>query len=67
VIFDYTEWEKPDPQQQTTMLVQQVRAGIITRNEARAALGMAPMAGGDQLETAAEPTRQESIEEAATV
>lgn len=55
VIFDYTEWEKPDPQQLTTMLVAQVKAGIITRNEARAALGMAPLPGGDQLES---PTAQ---------
>jgi HK97 family phage portal protein len=53
VRFDYTEWEKPTPQEHTDLLVKQLDAGIISRNEARASLGLAPMPDGDTLDPAA--------------
>jgi len=50
VRFDYTEWEKPTPQEHTDLLVKQLGARIISRNEARASLGLAPMPDGDTLD-----------------
>lgn len=49
VEFDFTRWDRPTPEVEATTLAAKVAAGIITRNEARAVLGMAPVAGGDLL------------------
>ena len=60
VRFDYTEWEKPTPQEHTDLLVKQLGANIITRNEARASLGLAPMPDGDSLDPAEAATATEA-------
>lgn len=47
--FDLTTLTRADTQQLTASLVQKVNAGIVTLNEARAELDLAPVEGGDKL------------------
>ncbi|HEX5120355.1 MAG TPA: phage portal protein [Pseudonocardiaceae bacterium] len=47
--FDYSQFVKPSPVDETNMLNTQVNGGWITPNEARAARGLPPIAGGDAL------------------
>ena len=50
--FAWTDRTAPDPQAQATIAAAYVGAGIKTRNEVRAELGLDPIAGGDALTTA---------------
>ena len=50
--FAWTDRTAPDPQTQATIAAAYVGAGIKTRNEVRAELGLDPIAGGDTLTTA---------------
>ena len=50
--FAWTDRTAPDPQTQATIAAAYVAAGIKTRNEVRAELGLDPVAGGDALTTA---------------
>lgn len=47
--FDFAGLEKPTPEQEIALLIQQVGAGLITVNEARRIRGMDPITGGDAL------------------
>jgi HK97 family phage portal protein len=47
--FDYSKFVKPSPVDETTMLNTMVNGGWMTPNEARAARGLPPIAGGDTL------------------
>lgn len=47
--FDYTAFVRPSPREHNDLLMDQVREGVITPNEARAQLNMRPAPGGDQL------------------
>lgn len=49
VEFDYAGLEKPDPEQEISLLIQQIGSGMITVNEARKIRNMDPIAGGDVL------------------
>lgn len=48
--FDFAGLEKPTPEQEIALLIQQVQGGLITVNEARAIRNMAPIEGGDVLQ-----------------
>ena len=50
--FAWTDRTAPDPSTQATIAAAYVGAGIKTRNEVRAELGLDPIAGGDALTTA---------------
>ena len=50
--FTWADRTAPDPQTQATIAAAYVGAGIKTRNEVRAELGLDPIAGGDALTTA---------------
>ncbi|HEV2678011.1 MAG TPA: phage portal protein, partial [Aliidongia sp.] len=50
--FAWTDRTAPDPATQATIAAGYVGAGIKTRNEVRAELGLDPVAGGDALTTA---------------
>lgn len=56
VRFDYTEWERPTPEQEIDSLIKQTARPFMTVNEARAKRGMAPIVGGDVLGEAAPAT-----------
>lgn len=47
--FDFAGLERPTPEQEIALLIQQVGAGLITVNEARKIRGMDPITGGDEL------------------
>jgi HK97 family phage portal protein len=47
--FDYSQFVKPSPVDETTMLNTMVNGGWMTPNEARAARHLPPIAGGDTL------------------
>lgn len=47
--FDFHELEKPTPEAEVSLLIQQVGAGIMTTNEARAIRKLPPIEGGDVL------------------
>lgn len=47
--FDFTGLEKPTPEQEIGLLIQQVKGGLITVNEARRIRNMPPITGGDVL------------------
>lgn len=56
VRFDYHEWERPTPEQEIDLLIKQTGGRpVLTVNEARARLGLGPVAGGDVLELPAPP------------
>ncbi len=47
--FDYSAFLQPSPEDEVRLLIEQVNAGLITPNEARAIRNMEPVAGGDAL------------------
>lgn len=47
--FDYTAFVRPSPEDEIGLLLDQVREGLITPNEARRVRNMPPVAGGDTL------------------
>lgn len=49
VEFDYAGLERPTPEQEIALLIQQVGAGLMTVNEARKVRNMPPVDGGDAL------------------
>lgn len=49
--FDYTAFVRPSPEDEVNLLLDQVREGLITPNEARAVRNLPPMPGGDVLRT----------------
>lgn len=49
VRFDFAGLERPTPEQEIALLIQQVGAGLITVNEARKIRGMDPIGDGDAL------------------
>lgn len=51
--FDFTPLERPNPKDEVALLIQQVNAGLISVNEARAVRGLPGVAGGEALR---EPT-----------
>ncbi|PSL02878.1 HK97 family phage portal protein [Haloactinopolyspora alba] len=53
--FDFAGLERPTPEQEIALLIQQVQAGLMTPNEARRIRNMPPIDGGDELRTAAAP------------
>lgn len=48
--FNYHEMIAPDPEAETGLAIQKVRAGLITPNEARRVWNMPPLDGGDTLQ-----------------
>lgn len=57
--FDYFELERPTPETEVALIVQELQAGILTLDEARAARNRAPLAAvpAPVEESAAEPSR----------
>jgi HK97 family phage portal protein len=47
--FDFAGLERPTPEDEIKLLIEQVNAGVITPNEARAARHLPPVEGGDTL------------------
>lgn len=47
--FDFAGLERPTPEQEIDLLIRQVEAGLLTRNEARAIRNLPPIDGGDVL------------------
>jgi HK97 family phage portal protein len=59
--FDYTEFVAPTPEDNVNLIIAQVNAGLITPNEGRRRLNLAPIDGGDLLRIpagAANPAQQ---------
>jgi HK97 family phage portal protein len=59
--FDYTEFVAPSPEDNVNLIIAQVNAGLITPNEGRRRLNLAPIDGGDRLRIpagAADPAQQ---------
>jgi HK97 family phage portal protein len=59
--FDYTEFVAPSPEDNVNLIIAQVNAGLITPNEGRRRLNLAPADGGDLLRIpagAANPAQQ---------
>lgn len=50
--FDFASLERPTPEQEIDLLIQQVNAGLMTVNEARKIRNMPPIDGGDKLRVA---------------
>lgn len=53
VEFDYAGFLKPSPEEEIRLLLEQIKAGMITVNEARKIRNMDPIDGGDDLKAAA--------------
>ena len=47
VEFDYSAFVQPSPDEEITLLIQQVNSGLLTLNEARAVRNLPPVEGGD--------------------
>lgn len=66
--FEFAGLERPTPEQEIRLLVEQVRNGLITVNEARKIRNLPPVAGGDELRTStaslSPPVKQEEDEDA---
>lgn len=59
VEFEFAGLERPTPEQEIALLIQQVQAGILTVNEARKIRNLSPIRGGDLLGGAPTPTPDE--------
>ena len=55
VEFDFSGLERPTPESEINLLIQQTNAGIITINEARRIRNLPPLPGGDVLRVAGVP------------
>lgn len=53
--FDYAGFLKPTPEEEIRLLLEQVKAGVITVNEYRKIRNMDPIEGGDELKSAQPP------------
>jgi HK97 family phage portal protein len=53
--FDFAGLERPTPEAEIGLLVQQVNAGLLTINEARRHRNLPPVAGGDELRIGGQP------------
>jgi HK97 family phage portal protein len=60
--FDFAGLERPTPEDEIKLLIEQVKAGLLTVNEARKIRNLPPIEGGDVLRTAAAAPRE--LEEA---
>jgi HK97 family phage portal protein len=60
--FDFAGLERPTPEDEIKLLIEQVKAGLLTVNEARRIRNLPPIDGGDVLRAATTGTRQ--LEEA---
>lgn len=63
VEFDFAALERPTPEQEITLLIAQVNAGLLTLNEARKIRNMPPIPGGDVPRGAPAGAVQEQPEE----
>jgi phage portal protein BeeE len=50
--FDFAGLERPTPEDEIKLLIEQVKAGLLTVNEARRIRNLPPVEGGDVLRTA---------------
>lgn len=55
VRYDYGQMLRPSPEQEIPLIIQQVKAGLMTPNEGRRKLGMDTVEGGDELRAATAP------------
>jgi HK97 family phage portal protein len=62
--FDFAGLERPTPEDEIKLLIEQVKAGLLTVNEARRIRNLPPIEGGDVLRTGTTGARQ--LEEALT-
>lgn len=53
--FDFSGLERPTPDTEIALLIQQIDAGLLTLNEARAIRNMPPVPGGDAVKGATAP------------
>lgn len=51
--FDYTAFVQPDPETEIRLLLEQVKGGLLTVNEARKIRNLPPIDGGDELKSGA--------------
>lgn len=58
VEFDFAALERPTPEQEIRLLIEQVNAGLLTVNEARKIRNLPPIPGGDVLRGTASPQEQ---------
>jgi HK97 family phage portal protein len=56
--FDFAGLERPTPEDEIKLLIEQVKAGLLTVNEARKIRNLPPIDGGDVLRSAAASPRQ---------
>lgn len=56
--FDYTVFVQPDPETEIKLLLEQVKGGLLTTNEARKIRNLPPTDGGDVLTSATTPTKE---------
>jgi HK97 family phage portal protein len=56
--FDFAGLERPTPEEEIRLLIEQVTAGLLTVNEARRIRNLPPIDGGDVLRGASADTRQ---------
>lgn len=64
--FDYSSFVQPDVETEIGLLISQVQAGLLTRNEARAIRNLPPVDGGDVIETLYGTTEPEETDDVAT-
>lgn len=66
--FEFAGLERPTPEQEITLLIQQVEAGLLTVNEARRIRNLPPVPGGDVLRGASpEPELEQALTEEAAL
>ena len=61
VEFDFAGLERPNPEQEISLLIKQVQAGLITVNEARKIRNLPPVDGGDELRISDRNVAQEEL------
>lgn len=61
--FLYSAFIEPDPETEIRLLIEQVKGGLLTTNEARRIRNLPPVAGGDVLTTAATPEPEAPADE----
>lgn len=61
--FDYAGFLKPTPEEEIRLLIEQVKAGVITVNEYRRIRNMDPIEGGDELRPAGTPAVPEPADD----
>ncbi|MFC0628549.1 phage portal protein [Kribbella deserti] len=61
--FDFAGLERANPEDEIRLLIEQVRGGLLSRNEARAIRNLPPVPGGDTLAGSESPSALPNIEE----